>query len=505
MNWLDRAIGYVAPTRAAARVEARNKIARLTQVRNLYEAASASRRTQGWRSVSTAASSEVRAGAGRLRDVSRDLVRNNAYAARAVNVIAHAVVGAGIIPQVKADRPGRVAQIQDIIRRHFDTTDIDADGRLNLYGLQGLAMRTIAESGSVLIRRRIRRTGDGFAIPLQLQVLEPDFLDRSVNGVQTNGNYALDGIEFGLIGQRVAYHLYDQHPGSLTGGGRVRSSSRVSADFVAHVYRVDRPGQVDGVPWFAPVIMRMRDFADYIDAQLMRQKIASCFAAFITQSERFVSGDTGETSATGYPVESFEPGMIEHLQEGESVTFGQPPSVADFQPYTKVTLHEVAAGIGIPYECMTGDLSEVSFISGRLGRIDFRQAIDAWRWNMIIPQMMGPIAKWAIEAASVATGSSEPFRFAWTPPKYEMVDPSSEVPAIRDSIRSGLSSRSEERRKLGYDSEEIDQEILADNARADALGLVFDTDPRLVTTRGVAQKNADPNAPDDMAPASNRK
>lgn len=504
MNWLDRAIGFVAPTRAAARVEARNKIARLTQVRNLYEAASLSRRTQGWRTVSTDASSEVRAASGRLRDVSRDLVRNNAYAARAVNVIAHAVVGAGIIPQTKADRPERVAQIQDIVRRHFDTTDIDADGRLNLYGLQGLAMRTIAESGSVLVRKRVRRMADGFTIPLQLQVLEPDYLDRTVNGVQPNGNFAVDGIEFGVIGQRVAYHVYDQHPGSMTGKSRIRGSSRVSADFMAHVYRVDRAGQVDGVPWFAPVIMRMRDFADYIDAQLMRQKIAACFAAFITQAEGY-DDTNAEASASGYPIEAFEPGMIERLREGESVTFGQPPSVADFLPYSKVTLHEIAAGIGIPYECMTGDLSEVSFISGRLGRIDFRQAIDAWRWNMIIPQMMGPISKWAVEAASVATGSSEPFRFAWTPPKYEMVDPSSEVPAIRDSIRSGLSSRSEERRKLGYDSDEIDQEMAADNKRADDLGLIFDTDPRLVTNRGVAQKNADPNAPDDVAPASNRK
>jgi len=31
---------------------------------------------------------------------------------------------------------------------------------------------------------------------------------------------------------------------------------------------------------------------------------------------------------------------------------------------------------------------------------------------------------------------------------------------------------------FGYDAEDIDREIAADNARADALGLVFDSDPR---------------------------
>lgn len=46
------------------------------------------------------------------------------------------------------------------------------------------------------------------------------------------------------------------------------------------------------------------------------------------------------------------------------------------------------------------------------------------------------------------------------------------------AIRAGLMSRSEAISACGYDAEDVDREIAADNRRADELGLVFDSDPR---------------------------
>jgi lambda family phage portal protein len=499
INWIDRAIGYVAPQRAEKRIAARARIERISRVRNLYEAASLGRRTQGWRAISTDVNSENRLALARLRDASREMVRNNPFAARAKAVIPHNAVGAGIMGRVKAERQKRVEDIKKLLVRHFDTRDIDADGRLNLYGLQSLVMATVVEAGEVLVRRRIRRPTDGYALPFQIQVLEADFIDTNVEGPQPNGNFAVQGIEFDLRGKRVAYFLFDNHPGSSTTGSRSSTrSQRVSADFIAHIYRVDRPGQVRGVSWFAPVMVRMRDLADYTDAQLVRQKIAACFAAFITAEEGFDSGDPeGTTAGPGaYPIESFEPGMIERLRQGESVTFASPPSTADFAPYQSATLHEIASGLSVPYEALTGDLTNVSFISGRLGRIEFRSSVDSWRWNMLIPQMLDPLAAWTQEAAAVATGSSEPFTLGWTPPRWEMLDPAAEIESAAKAIRSGLSWQSEELRLQGYDPDEAFAGMKADFDKLDALGLVLDIDPRKVTTRGVAQKSADPNAPD---------
>jgi capsid protein len=55
---------------------------------------------------------------------------------------------------------------------------------------------------------------------------------------------------------------------------------------------------------------------------------------------------------------------------------------------------------------------------------------------------------------------------------------SQEFGAMVTAIRAGLLSRSEAISSFGYDAEDIDREIAADNARADSLGLVFESDPR---------------------------
>ena len=66
----------------------------------------------------------------------------------------------------------------------------------------------------------------------------------------------------------------------------------------------------------------------------------------------------------------------------------------------------------------------------------------------------------------------------WVPQGWQWVDPQKEFNAMVTAIRAGLLSRAEAVSAFGYDVEDIDREIAADNARADGLGLQFDSDPR---------------------------
>ena len=54
----------------------------------------------------------------------------------------------------------------------------------------------------------------------------------------------------------------------------------------------------------------------------------------------------------------------------------------------------------------------------------------------------------------------------------------------------------------GYDAEDVDREIAADNARADGLGLVLDSDPRF--DQGTAQVGTTGVAPQAPANASRK-
>jgi capsid protein len=84
MNILDRAIGLVAPHAGLRRARQRAAIALLARS---YEGARLGRRTDGWVVAGTGANAEIGSALVRLRDRSRDLVRNNPHAAKAAGAL----------------------------------------------------------------------------------------------------------------------------------------------------------------------------------------------------------------------------------------------------------------------------------------------------------------------------------------------------------------------------------------------------------------------------------
>ena len=70
--------------------------------------------------------------------------------------------------------------------------------------MQALIVRTTAESGDGIVRFRPRLLQDNFRVPLQLQVLEGDFLDVSRTMGIASGQI-VQGVQFNLYGQRESY------------------------------------------------------------------------------------------------------------------------------------------------------------------------------------------------------------------------------------------------------------------------------------------------------------
>jgi lambda family phage portal protein len=469
-----------------------------------YDGATVGRRAAGWRRTKLDANGELSpAVQAALRGIARDLDRNNPWATAGANKIAEHLVGTGITFQVY--RNGKVDDVLNALaRQHFDRTDCDTTGRCDLYGLQLKAARSIVVSGSVLLRRRWRRMSDRLPIPMQLQLLEPDYIDMSRDGPMavaagSTGGFYVHGIQFSPLGRREGYWLYNAHPGS----GRPASSSStfVQARDVAHIFRADRPEQEHGATWFAPIILRLKDFGDYEDAQLTRQKIASAFAGFVKGDVEGafpgIGSDDEEDPADREPLDFVESGTVQYLRPGEEITFPSPPGVDGYMDYSKVSQRAIAAGLGVPYEMLTGDLSDVSFISGRLGRLTFKRAVDTWQWLMFIPQFCAAIERWFIEAAEMQGHDVSGVSMRWTPPKHEMLDPASEVPANRDAVRSGQKTHSQVIRENGDDPDTFFAEMAEDLKRLDELGIVLDSDPRRVTQAGNAVQipNADQRNP----------
>jgi lambda family phage portal protein len=484
MNAFDKFIASLNPAAAVRRERSRLQLDAMRR----YEGASRGRRTDGWFTQSTSADAATSMGLSLLRDRSRDLVRNNPYANKAVQVIVSNTIGIGIIGQARASRSRRRStQITDLFTSWAtDPTQCDYEGRHDFYGLQALVMRTVVESGECLIRRYIQ---PGQKISLQLLVLEPDYIDASKDVALEGGGLIREGIEYDSRNRRVAYWLYNEHPGEHHQRMNSFNSTRVPAEEIIHLFKQSRPGQTRGVPWASPVILRMRDFDDYHDAQLLKQKISACFAAFAVDTEATDAGMGAEL------IDKLEPGAIEILPPGKDIRFANPPSVGEIDKVSRQYLLQIAAGFGITYEALTGDLNNTSFSSGRMGWIEFHRNIESWRWNMLVPQMLNPIWKWFAQSASLGgVRGMDGIVAQWTPPRRELIDPDKEITATVKSVRSGLMSLSEAIREYGYDPEEVLREMQQDNDLLDQLGLVLDTDPRKVTLAGQAQHN-DPNDP----------
>lgn len=500
VTWLDRLIASISPRAGVRRIQSRMAFDLLSSQAGLgpvnkYEGASQTRRVDGWVTSGTSANAEIGPALWLLRARSHDLVRNNPHASRAISVISTHTVGTGIIPQFKGRTKTQTARLESLARDMFDTTAIDADERHTLYGLQRLVMRSTPEGGDVILRRRRRLSTDNLPLPFQVQVLEGDYLDIAKSG-NVGGNLIRHGIEYNGIGKRVAYWLFPEHPGeSQYLFSKAMASQRVPAEDVIHVYRMDRPGQMRGVPWAAPIIIRLRDFDEYQDAQLLRQKIAACFAGFVYDNEFPQLGDTPTRTADGTGlIDKLEPGILELLPNGKRVEFANPPSVDGHADYSRITLHTIGAGMDVPYDLLTTDQSQVNFASGRLGRLAFYQNIDDWRTNMLIPQMCRGIERWFLEGAGLIGADPRDAQAVWSPPRRQMVNPEKEVAALRDAVRSGQITLPEMVRQTGVDWDDY----LAEQAEAlralDENGIMLDCDPRHTNRAGAAQDSTvDPN------------
>lgn len=485
MNILERTIGALAPGWALRRAKSRAAVAH-------YDAATLGRRASSLRAARSDADGSA-SGRQRMAWYGRDLIRNTPFGARAQNVIAGSVVGDGIIPKVQITHPSLSADLAKQVRarglkrieKFLDSTQIDRTGRLNLYGLQAQIMKAIVADGEALVLFHHETLVRG-GLPLQLEILESDYLDTGKFGGLADGGEIRDGIEYDVDGRRVAYWLYPQHPGA---DGLARRgtgvSSRVVASRVRHIFRTDRPGQNRGVSWYAPVALKLQDLADHEDAQLMRQKIAACFAAFR------VGGERSENSAD---LTQIEAGMIYDLGEAEEVKFAVPPGVEGYDDFTRSVLRSVAVGLGISYEALTGDLSQVNFSSARMGRLEMDQNISAWQNLMIIPQFLAPLAEMFVAAWESIDGPElarqglprdlwDYVSLTWVPPRRIIVDPAREFAALREAVRAGFASRQQVVRQLGIDPERLLEEIAQDRDEADALQLLFDSDPRADAAR----------------------
>lgn len=452
---LDRVLAIFSPDRALSRHRARQMLARA------YEGAS---KRDGWkpRRAGASANTDHAADAAELRARSRSFVQNVPYIAQGLRALVAAVIGTGITGRWI----GPDAKVYAGLLKEWDKV-CDADGRFGLYGLQAAAYRAQEQDGECLVRLRWRRASDGLPVPLQLQLLEIDWLD-SMKTMANGPNQIVNGIEYDVLGKVVGYWLFDEHPGERLKRRGSLASHFVPAESIVHFYTADRPGQGRGFPRISPVVARVRDTQLLEDAELQRKNLETRLSVLVSgdatalANPRTANDPPDSAAAQTGDLGPLPSGGIMQIPSGMTMEKLEPKAAAGFVDNLKYNLHLIAAGWGVTYEMMTGDMTGVNFSSARVARLNFQRQAEMEQWLHFIPKwdrVMRAFVDAAVLAGKVRRAD---YGIEYSTPKWDYVNPEQEVKADLAEIAGGLSSFSEKLRRRGYSPDMVFSELAQD-------------------------------------------
>ncbi len=482
-----------------------------------YDAGKGQRRLSNWRPGSLGPNAAIVRDLTQLRNRSRDLVRNNPWVSRGIKSWTANEIGTGITFKASTS-DAKFNEAADALWER-QCVYFDADGQSDFNGMLTKMVRTRRAAGEIFIRRRFRLPSDGFPVPLQYQLLEPEFCPHSYEDT-IGGRMVHAGIEFDGIGRRRAYWMYRSHPGDFSFSRLVDLNLvPVPASEIYHHYDPLRPGQIRGVPAIVQAMVKAKDFDEYDDAELVRKKNRSAFTGAIVHptynpdiDDNYdpITGAPINKDFQGIPVTDIEAGSFFSTLPGEDVKlFDGDTTGTGYGEFVRQQLLGIGAGQDVPYEFISGDFSKLNDRTLRVVLAEYHRCVEQDRWNLTIPQVCYPVWRDFIDAA-IAVGAlwnpfpakgalldAEVYKVECHPEGWPYLHALQDVQADVQALRAGLSSRKRIKGEEGEDIREIDAERLDDLERERKLGLTsdFGQAPALAQT--------DPNAPADNANPAN--
>lgn len=454
-----------------------------------YKGAVYDRLSADWITSGASADSEIITALKPLRNRSRDLCRNNDYAKGAVRTIVNNVIGKGVTLQSQVKRQ-RASDYDDRINTMIEEAWLDwgkakychTAGKLGFTDIERLIVRSLVESGEVLVRI-VRKSFGGSPVPISLEVIESDQLCDDHSLGYSGLNLIRLGVEVNEWQRPQAYWLYQNHPGDYQfghsyAGGRL---IRVPADEIIHLFLCDRPGQTRGIPWFHAALMRLRHVGGYEEAELVAARAQANVMGFIqTPDGDLIAQGVDNNQRQKY----LSPGAIEVLAPGETFEgFAPTRPNTGFDPFIRMMLRGVAASLGLSYESLSRDFTNTSYSSARTSVQEERdnyQIIQDW----VISNFHQKVFEVWLEAAVMSGSLPLPkyevmpsfyHKQKWTPRGWQWVDPQNEVAANKEAIKAGFTSLSQVVARTGGSVEDVLMARKRELDLAKSLGLSFDT------------------------------
>lgn len=435
-----------------------------------YEGATQGRRAAGWTAPASGPNRTLNGSLPTLRNRSRQAVRNNPWLERAISRNVTNEIGTGITPIFESPDPA----LNELLKNLWWTWtgQTDPEGALDFYGQLAQASRCRRTAGECFIRLRYRPPSWGLAVPIQLQVIEPDHVPESLNQDLPNGNRIIAGKEFSKRGRLVAIWAYPEHPQDGQGSLDMSRLIRIRASEIIHHYLPLRPGQVRGEPDIVPALLRARTYDSYEDAELVRKETRAPFTGFL-QKEYIGEDGWAYDPVTGEPLDgddplpeiNAQPGTIITGAMGESLTLFDGDKVGDgYADFQNQQLLAIAAGAKSLRELMTGDWSKINDRVYRAMIGEYRREIMMAQEHLCIHQICDRVGYWftdaavlsgAITAADYSLKYEEYNHRGWRPQRWPHINPQQDVEAIVKEIENDLTSLDQANAERGNTASEV--------------------------------------------------
>lgn len=466
-----------------------NKIVRVASGdRAYFDAADHNRYTANHFAAAGAAdiNTIIRSDINTLRRWCRYEALNNSYGRGIVETLGNDLVGLGpraqvTIPGVKD--PTQSQRIEDAWAAWAE--GCDADGRLNFGEMMNLGVKQCPASGesfAVMVndpaaaknRRRVS---------LRLRLIESD---RVVTPFDQFGKPNIrDGMKFDDDGRPTHYIVLKRHPGDTTWITQTNPAAydEVPVDKMIHIYRMDRPGQNRGIPWFATSLLPLAHLRRYTMATVTAAERAASISGIVYTTSPDIDTDAKAafdeveiphdsllTMPAGYEMKAFEP--------------SQPTST--YAGFKGEMLDEIGRGLCMPHNIVAGNSSGYNYASGRLDwQVYFRmiRTLQAWLSRLCAKVFVAWYAEYLITTNihSINGNTAWP-EVKWYWPGHEHVDPVKEANAQRIRLNSLTTTLEDEYAIKGEDWLRKIYQIAKERGLLDQLGLTLeDAAPSIIT------------------------
>lgn len=382
-----------------------------------------------------------------LRQRARYFAGNDPHASAGINALCTYLWGTGAVP---AHEDGELVAA---FLKWWD--ECDADGRTDFGGLIALAIRAMIIDGESLIVFRERAEG------LRLQIYPAEQLAEDETRDLGGGAYICGGVEFDADGRRVAYWIRPYLPTQQF--ETYAPPVRVDAADVLHLFRPEGAGQVRGISWLAPIMLKLSDLGMLCDALLKGFQVAAMHAGFIEDANG-VSQLPFEGEKDGDELNvSLEPGVVRRLPPGHKITFHNPQAAQNSVEFRTSIIEEISAGLGVPAFMVSANVSRANYSSLRAALITFKATLEATQHNVIVPQVLAPIwNRWLLSQQLRGERDGEAVAAEWRFPAMPEADPLKQAQTTVALLGAKLMSRKEAIEARGEDPARVDADIAAD-------------------------------------------